>query len=268
MSSDWSADGYAAILACARAAGYRLRCMRDAVADDAGEPQRGAPTMLLRHDVDFSLEHALAMAELELRLGTRSTYFVLLYNDYYNPLSPAGRKLVRDIARLGHEVGLHWDSSVYEQRPAAMRGHFRRELLTLSALVGQPISSASRHIPADSPWLDLRGMVPNEAYSESIQRRFAYVSDSAMKWRERTPLDLIAHGVEIQFLAHPLWWLAPGSTREEKLRSIPWACGRSVATQCEAFIDYMNGVLADRARYDERFRQARDRETPGVDDHG
>jgi hypothetical protein len=248
---EFSPAGYGAILERARAAGYRMLCMCEAVASAR------ARVLLLRHDVDFSLEYAVAMADLEAQLGVRSTYFVLLYNDYYNPMSPDGRSMLRKLMELGHEVGLHWDSSVYAFEPGSMRDHFRRDLATLGELVGRPIASASQHIPADSPLLDVSTLVPNEAYSEAIRRRFAYVSDSAMKWRDTTPYDLIERSVEIQFLAHPLWWFAAGTTREEKLRNIPEDCRGRVSTRCEDFIRYMNGVLADRARYDERFRAQR-----------
>jgi len=251
ISPDFTQAGYSSILGAALAAGYRPLCMREAVAAAGGR------ILLLRHDVDFSLNYALRMAAFEHSLGLRSTYFLIPHNDYYNPLSPGGRRLVEQIVALGHEIGLHWDSSIYPQEASGMRDYFRRDLETLGAIVGHPIVSASQHIPADSPLLDVRGMVPNEAYSDGVRKRFSYVSDSAMKWRDVTPYDLIACSVDIQFLAHPLWWFASGTTREEKLRNIPVDSQRRISEQCEDFIAYMNGVLADRASYDRRFRQLR-----------
>lgn len=251
MSIDFSPEGYRDLLRSAVTAGYSPLPMREAV--QASE----RPVVILRHDVDFSLQHALGMAAAEKECGLRSTYFLLLYNDYYNPLAPGGRRLVEQIAALGHEVGLHWDSSVYPQESGALRDHFARDLATLADIVGQPVVSASQHIPTDSPLLDVRALVPNEAYSESIRARFTYVSDSSMTWRGVTPLDLVARGEEIQFLAHPIWWFAAGRTREEKLRTIPRDCQERVSAQCEGFIEYMNRVLAERDRYDARFRSLR-----------
>jgi peptidoglycan/xylan/chitin deacetylase (PgdA/CDA1 family) len=251
MSVEFNPEGYRDLLRAALQAGYSVLPMREAV--HATERR----VLLLRHDVDFSLEYAVEMAKAEQQLGIRSTYFLIPYNDYYNPQAPGGRRLVEQIAALGHEVGLHWDSSTYPQDANVLRDHFTRDLATLRNIVGQPVVSASQHFPVDTRQFNVEALVPNEAYSETIRMRFTYVSDSAMKWRGVTPRDLIEQGVEIQFLAHPIWWFAAGATREEKLRAIPRDCQQRVAALCEDFIEYMNGALADRRRYDSRFRSQR-----------
>src|SRR6266487_6335764 len=43
--------------------------------------------LILRHDVDFSPEAALRMAQLEFKLGIRATYFLLFSSPSYNLLS-------------------------------------------------------------------------------------------------------------------------------------------------------------------------------------
>src|SRR2546428_703298 len=107
MSIEFSPEGYGELLRSALDAGYGVMPMRDAVQ----APDRRV--LMLRHDVDFSLAYALKMAAAEQAMGVRSTYFILLYNDYYNPLAPGGRRLVEQVAAMGHEIGLHWDSSIY-----------------------------------------------------------------------------------------------------------------------------------------------------------
>ena len=43
-------------------------------------------SILLRHDVEFSVPIALKMAKIEADLGISSTYFVQLHSDFYNAL--------------------------------------------------------------------------------------------------------------------------------------------------------------------------------------
>lgn len=43
-------------------------------------------TILLRHDLEFSVPIALQITEIEAELGIRSTYFVQLHREFYNTL--------------------------------------------------------------------------------------------------------------------------------------------------------------------------------------
>ncbi len=55
--------------------------------------------IILRHDVDLSLHHALKMARAEAEHGLRATYFVMLRSQFYNVLSEENLpKFVRKIA--------------------------------------------------------------------------------------------------------------------------------------------------------------------------
>lgn len=69
------------------------------------EPPDGK-TVMLRHDIDHSIEHALDFARAEYEMGYRSTYFLLHTADYFD-YSSQFRDQVRELQDLGHEVGLH-----------------------------------------------------------------------------------------------------------------------------------------------------------------
>jgi len=58
---------------------------------------------ILRHDVDRKMKNALRMAELEGRIGVRSTYY-FRYPYTFNP------DIIRNIASLGHEIGYHYET--------------------------------------------------------------------------------------------------------------------------------------------------------------
>ena len=251
MATDFTADGYLQVLSAARAAGYRFCPLRAADAEPAGR------VMILRHDVDVSLDYAIEMARAEHDLGVASSYFILPFNDFYNPFSPAGRSQVRTLTELGHEVGLHWDSSLYSGSAEAVEAAFRRDLETLQDVVGQAVVSASQHVPIDTPAVDVERFIANEAYSDRFRERFAYVSDSCMQWRQHRPVDLVARGVEIQFLAHPIWWFAPGDSMAEKIRGFADRYRQDLDRRCTDYVDYMERCVAQRGKLDARFEMQR-----------
>src|SRR5262245_39873765 len=102
-AQDFSPAGYAALLTEFAARGY--------TATGFAEVSSAARHLIIRHDVDFSLDAAAAMAELEHARGIRATYFVLLRTEFYNPLSDAGLASLQRIASLGHAIGLHFDAA-------------------------------------------------------------------------------------------------------------------------------------------------------------
>lgn len=60
-----------------------------------------APFIILRHDVDASLEATLKMAEIERKLAIRSTYFVLFSHKLYNLLEKDSLSTLKRISGLG-----------------------------------------------------------------------------------------------------------------------------------------------------------------------
>ena len=80
---------------------------------------------LLRHDVDFTPAGALEMAAVEAEMDIRATYYFLLSGQFYNLLSGRFVSVPRQIADLGHEVGLHYDLQTLE----TVDGQSPRELL-------------------------------------------------------------------------------------------------------------------------------------------
>lgn len=74
---------------------YEIRPVRD-------HPVEGS-VCYLHHDVDFSIDGALQMAQIEAELGVKSTYYI-------RPVAAYMRRAtvpIRAIAGLGHEIGYH-----------------------------------------------------------------------------------------------------------------------------------------------------------------
>ncbi|MCW5771384.1 MAG: hypothetical protein KIT16_07090 [Rhodospirillaceae bacterium] len=208
---EFSPAGYAALLGRLRDAGYTARRYEDAAP--------GRRDLILRHDVDFSLGAALAMAEQEASLGLGAAYFVLLRTEFYNPLSGEGRAALRRLAALGHAVGLHVDGALYPEGglDAAVAG----EADLLAAALGAPVGLVSFHRPGANgiPAAERIGGRLN-AYAPRFYGPDRYCSDSRGGWHHGHPLQhaAIRAGRALQLLIHPFWWQAPALPPEERLR--------------------------------------------------
>src|SRR4051794_10657819 len=93
---DLTLGGYDALLRTALDAGYAFRPFHD--------PGDAARVLLLRHDIDADLGAAVALGEIEARLGVGATYFVMLRSPVYNLFSRAGDRDVRRLVDLGHDI--------------------------------------------------------------------------------------------------------------------------------------------------------------------
>jgi hypothetical protein len=202
------------------------------------------PHVLWRHDVDYSVHRAVVLARLESELGARATYFVTLHSDLYNVLEPAVHDRLREIAALGHWIGLHFDAGFSAGGELDERAAWERRVLSEALEV--PVRAVSLHNPSVSGTEgfdaeELGGMV--HAGARSVRDRYAYVSDSNGYWRfDRLP-DVLAAGAHerLHVLTHPEWWQErPMSPRERILRCI---AGRGRAS--EATYD---ALLADNQR--------------------
>ena len=98
MNCDFSLTHYRELLRAARDGGYRWAGF-DA-APSAGD-------LILRHDVDLSLDGALAVAEVEAEEGAWSTWFLMTRSVFYNLASPEGERAIERLRSLGHRVAHH-----------------------------------------------------------------------------------------------------------------------------------------------------------------
>jgi len=188
MSCRFELDHYREILAAVRSGGYTF-----ATFDQPFE----AGTVILRHDVDLSLDAALTMAELEAEEGATATYFLMTRSEFYNLDSPSGHVALAHLRELGHRVGLHavWPHVDRDERfDSVLAWHnpdpeYMREEVDGLVNVMQP------------PWAEI------------------YRSDSNQRWRQGCPHEELAGGSfeRLQLLTHPEIWAYPGSTMRETM---------------------------------------------------
>ena len=243
---EFSQRGYAHLLTRMKAADYQFVLMSDALSTHGKR-------IILRHDIDFSVEYALEMACIEANLDIKASYFFMTTSDFYNIFSERNRKALRQIHEMGHEIGLHWDSRFLPQKGELKDKLFTAQLALLSHIFGQDVTSASQHVPTDTPAIKFDHLVKIEAYSDKIMQSFEYVSDSSMAWRDLTPLDLVNTNANFQFLAHPIWWMSSGETRETKFETFLNQEISDVTTRVDSSLCYIESVLAKRHAFDEQF---------------
>lgn len=176
--------------------------------DDPFKPN----TLILRHDIDLSPSLALPIAEMEHSVGVRSTYFVALHL-HYNPHHPRHADVIRRIANMGHEIGFHYDGSLYLGDEAFLEQDLAlldRHVQMLQEICPSPVVSIARHNPSISKQGDPFRTIAkyNNAYDDRLFQNTIYISDSCGAWRADglKPCWHEPRPKRIYLLVHPEQW--------------------------------------------------------------
>lgn len=174
--------------------GVRFYLLKDLAKIDKG--------IILRHDLESEMDSVLPMATLEQRLGIKSSYFFLLTSRFYNPYSMHCRDILYRIIEMGHEVGLHFDSSIYPEDK--LEEAFTEERHILEVIIGQKVYSMSLHNPSETGKYPYFENVVN-AYNWNIFSPKNYFSDSGFGFRAtaKQVLEEARQNV-VQLLLHPM----------------------------------------------------------------
>ncbi|MFL5963629.1 MAG: hypothetical protein ACJ757_12135 [Gaiellaceae bacterium] len=192
MSCAFNLAHYRELLQAARLGGYRFAGFDRA-------PQPG--DLILRHDVDLSLEAALTLAELEVEEGASSTWLLMTRSVFYNLASEDGERAIARLRELGHRVAHH---AVYPDVDLDERF--------------DPIVAWHNPDPAFMQ-AEIPGAV--NVMSETFFDPDKYRSDSNQHWRRGCPHDQLAGGAFewLQLLIHPEIWVFEGATMSDSMNS-------------------------------------------------
>jgi hypothetical protein len=190
VNCDFSLDHYRELIRAAKAGGYRW----------AGfDRPPAAGDLILRHDVDLSLDAALAAAEAEAAEGAWSTWFLMTRSVFYNLASPEGATAVTRLRDLGHRVALHavWPAVDLDTRFDPVVAWHNPD----ADYMHEEIDGATNAMRA--PFFD-----PDH-----------YRSDSNQRWRRGCPHPELERGAFewLQLLVHPEIWVYPGATMRETM---------------------------------------------------
>ena len=175
--------------------------------------------VVLRHDIDTSLDKALKMAQIEYDNNVKSTYFALLSTSFYNIAERNARDKLLRIRDLGHDVGLHFDELNYAEG-INVEDKIILEAEIMSELLGYKVDSVSMHRPSQKTLnanYSLRGQLIN-SYGQRVFKGYKYVSDSRRRWREDV-ISIIRSNQysKLHILTHAFWYNDAELTIEESM---------------------------------------------------
>ncbi|MEQ3695718.1 MAG: hypothetical protein ABNH02_01995 [Pseudomonadales bacterium] len=211
--------------------------------------------LILRHDVEFSVNRALRLALIENTHSVKATYFFQVASSAYNPFSPDNIVKIKRIIELGHDVGLHfYVSHLAEGDYLGLDRELERQSRMFELGLDISCTKFSFHRPPS--WVledrdDLRlGML--NAYGESFfeysnnPTKIKYIADSQHRWAYGYPRDFL-NFPKLQILLHPDEWTHKGDSSELEFFA-------SLAAEVSAeFIELLDNETKHFAKHKSRF---------------
>lgn len=243
MRVPFTLDGYRQLLSEFAQLGYEVRRFDDYDRDRAH--------LILRHDVDFSLNDAVRLGELESDHNAEAYYYVLLRSKFYNVFNPEELRGIKRLVALGHNIGLHFDASLYVGCDRDdLEAHAVTECSLLEDLLGTKVDSISFHRPAPE-LVGLKGLFASRihTYHPDFVELTGYCSDSGGAWRYQYPLDheAVRGRRALQLLTHPIWWVRsfedePADRIERFLSDLQKGFEREAAANCKPYQERLDGL--------------------------
>ena len=194
--------------------------------------------ILLRHDIDASLNMALKMASLEKKLNISANYFLMLRSPCYNLLSRYNDSCVEEIAKNGHFLELHYDQGHDEIKGYSIldtQKSIKNQIKIMEELYSKKINAVSFHQPSKkilNNTIDCDGRI--NTYDKKLLKNFHYISDSNRKFKPfykgdfarkiscRNIFNSLAsfYPRNIQLLIHPMWWVIEGGSTQDVWTSV------------------------------------------------
>jgi hypothetical protein len=217
--------------------------------------------IIMRHDVEFSVERAFALSRHEDSLGFSADYFFQWTNNNYNILSRRNTEMIRDMSARGHRIGLHFALNGLTE-VEQVRRQIRKEMAMLSEMLDLEVWQFSIHRPsaeilqANIKFLDIINAYQDEffAYSPDAanapQLPVKYLSDANHVWRYGYPdAATIGSHQRMQILTHPFAWTEAGYDNFENYKSLICEKRRvmieSIDSECKDFGEYRQYFVSE-----------------------
>jgi len=194
---------------------------------DFHEAVRRTDFIVLRHDIEFSVERAFAMSQVESEMGVCATYFVQIANNAYNAFSEQNASMLRDMHARGHEIGLHYHIGK-SRDPKFVCEDIAAQCEMLEKMLEIPIRSYSMHRPAVETLYyatEIPGLINayaqtffsfKEAVEDSTRLDVKYIADSQHRWNYGYPdAETLRNNSKIQLLIHPDFWSENGLDKKD-----------------------------------------------------
>tara|TARA_B100001175_G_C19377276_1_gene574774 strand:+ start:285 stop:986 length:702 start_codon:yes stop_codon:yes gene_type:complete len=171
--------------------------------------------VFLRHDIDFSLEYALEIAEVNFNNKVSATFFFMLSNNFYNLSSKNSKKIVKLIKKLKQNISLHFDPEIYKNFKTGLK----QEVAIFENLFKTKVRIISIHRPRKFLNKKIKFKNIKHTYEDFYFKNVKYISDSNGNFFYDDPRDenILTNELSIQLLIHPIWWCLKGNSPSEKL---------------------------------------------------
>ncbi|MCH5270473.1 MAG: hypothetical protein J1E83_06945 [Lachnospiraceae bacterium] len=215
--------------------------------------------IIMRHDVEYSVERAYELAKVETSMDFVSTYFFQWTNNSYNILSRKNMDMVKDMHERGHQIGLHYALNGMTDMEQ-IRKQIIKEMQILSEMFGFAVDIFSVHRPSKDVLrenIKLPGIINAyqddfftfaENVTEETPVVVKYLSDANHIWRYGYPdeKNILSHD-KVQILTHPFAWTKKGYDNFENYKSLVQEKTTevidSIDKECKDFVEYKDWFL-------------------------
>lgn len=183
MPLDFTLEKYEELCRALLEAGFVCIPLADYLKDHGA--REASKIAVLRHDVDRMPQTALRMAQVEQRLAIRSSYYFRIPGSW-------NESIIREVASLGHEVGLHYEvldkaSGNQEQARVQMREDLAKfagiARVETVAMHGNPLTPYDNRDFWKTNVLGDFGLL-GEAYISADFEDLLYYSDTGRTWHK------------------------------------------------------------------------------------
>ena len=215
--------------------------------------------ILMRHDVEYSVERAYNLSKVEDSMDFTSTYFFQWTNNSYNILSRKNMDMVKDMHERGHVIGLHYALNGMTDMEQ-VRKQIVKEINILSEMFGFKVDTFSVHRPSKDILrenIKLPGII--NAYqddfftfadnvTEDTPVAVKYLSDANHIWRYGYPdeKNILNHD-KVQILTHPFAWTKDGYDNFDNYKTLVTEKTEevihSINNECKDFVEYIDWFM-------------------------
>ncbi len=208
---------YAEIVKLAKDMGFQFILHKDEYVESRKD-------IIWRHDVEFSPDIALKMAEIENKLGVQATYFFQIHSEFYNTLERYMSDILYKIKDLGHHIGLHYDSHYYNVNDEeTLERTLRIDKNYFEQVFDLKLDTFSFH--ETTPFIlscqkeSYGGML--NVYSKKIKDKYQYCADSTGFWRYEILDEVLRDETvrHLQVLTHDAMWSESVLSPRQRVRS-------------------------------------------------
>src|SRR3990167_4250629 len=183
---------------------------------DFHKKQYNVGDLILRHDIDFSLESAYEMAKMKTDMEIKANYFFLVGSSAYN-LFDTDKEYILQYIGNNHNVGLHFNITDGKN----IREQFWQQMNIIKERFPKKEYFTSIHRP-DKYFLNNNTLPFHHSYEKEYFSDIKYFSDSRC--------DKTIHGIfeskefivsyPLQVLIHPIWWMNGSDHLHENIKKI------------------------------------------------